>query len=180
VVILVGVALALAPKEHLHIARKALFLGIVLGIVAAFGQAFASVVSRKAYFVARLAHENIDGISAAYQRIWGGVLFATLGYFLHRDRKDGATALAPFSQRITSSWKWLAVNATSGAVLGVSFFQFALSKAPTGIVLPIVALTPLVIIPLAQKFEREKPGARSIIGGIIAVAGVVGLRFSLK
>ena len=46
--------------------------------------------------------------------------------------------------------------------------------------LPIIALTPLAVIPLAQRFENEKPTARSIIGGVIAVAGVVGLRFSLK
>ena len=77
-------------------------------------------------------------------------------------------------------WKWLVLNATSGAVLGVSFFQFALSKAPTGIVLPIIALTPLTIIPLAHRFENERPTPRSLAGGVIAVAGVIGLRFSLK
>jgi drug/metabolite transporter (DMT)-like permease len=42
-------------------------------------------------------------------------------------------------------------------------------------VLPIVATTPLVIIPLAYKIEGDRPGARSIIGGAIAVAGAVAL-----
>jgi drug/metabolite transporter (DMT)-like permease len=178
VVILIGVGIALAPKEHLHLERRALIAGSALGIIAAIGQAFASVTSRKAYFVTAIAHQNIDGITAAYQRIWGGVFFATLGYILHRWRTK--ERLPPFRERLGGAWKWLALNATSGAALGVSFFQFALSKAPTGIVLPIVALTPLTIIPLSQRFENERPSPRSILGGAIAVAGVIGLRWSLK
>jgi drug/metabolite transporter (DMT)-like permease len=176
---LIGVAIALAPREHLHIPRKALLIGLTLGLIAALGQAFGSVISRKAYVVARLAQENIDGITAAYQRIWGGVFFATLGYYLDRKRRL-AGDLPPFSVRMKRAWKLLLVNATSGAALGVSFFQLALSKAPTGIVLPIIALTPLTIIPLAHRFENERPTARSLAGGVIAVAGVIGLRFSLK
>jgi drug/metabolite transporter (DMT)-like permease len=176
---LIGVGIALAPREHLHIARKVLLTGLILGLIAALGQAFGSVISRKAYLVARLARENVDGITAAYQRIWGGVFFATLGYYL--DRKRRAEAGQPsFSFRLKRSWKWLVINATSGAALGVSFFQFALSRAPTGIVLPIIALTPLTIIPLAHRFENERPTLRSLAGGVIAVAGVIGLRFSLK
>ncbi|HTG45595.1 MAG TPA: DMT family transporter [Verrucomicrobiae bacterium] len=70
-VVLLGVAVALAPKEHLHIPRRVLTAGLIFGVVAALGQAVGSVTSRKAYAVARLAHESIDGVSAAYQRIWG-------------------------------------------------------------------------------------------------------------
>ena len=179
-IVLAGVAIALAPREHLHIPRRALMLGITFGLIAALGQAFGSVTSRKAYAVARSVHENIDGISAAYQRIWGGVLFATAGYILHRWRFADRAGEPPFRERLKKGWKWLLVNATVGPALGVSFFQFALSKAPTGIVLPIVALTPLAIIPLSYRFENERPTARSLVGGVIAVAGVVGLRFSLK
>lgn len=47
--------------------------------------------------------------------------------------------------------------------------------------LPIVALTPLVVIPFAQKFEGEKPTRRSLIGGVVAVAGTIALTLaSLK
>jgi drug/metabolite transporter (DMT)-like permease len=178
--ILVGVALALAPGEHLHIARKALIAGVAFGLIAALGQGFGSVVSRKAYFVAEAAGENIDGITAAYQRIWGGVAFATLGYVAYRWRLADAKKTSSLAERVRPVRNWVLVNGLAGPVLGVSCFQFALSKAPTGIVLPIVALTPLMIIPFAQRFENEKPSRRSLAGGLIAVAGVVALRFSLK
>ena len=52
-------------------------------------------------------------------------------------------------------------------------YQWALSSQPAGIVLSVVALAPLVIIPFAMKFEGELPTLRSIIGSVIAVAGVI-------
>jgi drug/metabolite transporter (DMT)-like permease len=178
-VILLGVAIALAPREHLHIPRKLLVLGITFGVIAAFGQAFGTVVSRKAYAVAAVAGESIDGLTAAYQRIWGGVGFAVAGYIVARWRKSD-TPQAPFLEQMRPAWKWLAANATLGPAIGVGFMQYALANAPTGIVLPIIALAPLTIIPFSRRFENEKPTVRSLFGGAIAVAGVVGLRFSLK
>ena len=177
-VILLGVAIALAPKEHLHLARKALILGIIFGIIAAIGQGIGSVISRKAYNVAIAAGENIDGITAAYQRIWGGVLFAGVSYIAFRHRENPTNK--PFKNRMRPAWKWMIANGTLGPALGVSCMQYALERAPTGIVLPIIALAPVVIIPFSRRFENEKPTLRSLIGGAIAVAGVIGLRFSLE
>ena len=41
--------------------------------------------------------------------------------------------------------------------------------------LPIVATTPLIVIPFAYKIEGDRPGVRSLIGGVIAVAGAIAL-----
>ena len=43
------------------------------------------------------------------------------------------------------------------------------------IFLPIIAATPLVVIPMAIAMGEEKPTLRSLIGGLIAVGGVVGM-----
>jgi drug/metabolite transporter (DMT)-like permease len=40
-------------------------------------------------------------------------------------------------------------------------------------VLSVIALSPIMIIPLAMKFEGERPSLRSIIGSVVAVAGVI-------
>jgi drug/metabolite transporter (DMT)-like permease len=43
------------------------------------------------------------------------------------------------------------------------------------VVLPIVATTPVLTIPFAWAINGDRPGRRSIIGGIIAVAGAIAL-----
>jgi len=53
--------------------------------------------------------------------------------------------------------------------------QWALERTPTGIVLAIIATTPILVILLALIFEHERPSRHSLVGGGVAVAGVVGL-----
>ena len=53
--------------------------------------------------------------------------------------------------------------------------QRAFETTPTGIVLSITATTPIFVMPLAYLFEHEKPTRYSVIGGMIAVAGVIAL-----
>jgi drug/metabolite transporter (DMT)-like permease len=56
--------------------------------------------------------------------------------------------------------------------------QWGLQTTPTGVVMSIVALTPLTVMPLARIFEGEKFTARSLLGGVIAVTGVICLTLS--
>ena len=175
---LAGVATALAPSENLHIPRGLLWKGVVLGTIAAAGQGIGAVMSRKAYAVAGEVGMEIDGLTAAYQRIWGGVLIAGLSYWWLR-LKQSDRPREPFLPRMRGNWQWLLLNGAAGPALGVGCFQWALATTPTGIVLPIVALTPLAIIPFSRIFEGERPSRRSLLGGAIAVLGVVGLRISL-
>jgi drug/metabolite transporter (DMT)-like permease len=74
-----------------------------------------------------------------------------------------------------AAWLWVVLNGLAGPALGVSCYQWALKTTPTGIVLPIVAITPLVIIPFARYVEGERPTIRSLLGGLIAVAGAAAL-----
>ena len=69
----------------------------------------------------------------------------------------------------------MVVNGLLGPCIGVAYYQAALQQLPTGVVLPIVALTPLVVIPLAMWLEKERPRLRSILAGCIAVSGAVWL-----
>ena len=177
--ILGGVALALAPGQHLHLSRRTFWIGVGCAILAAMGQGGGAVLSRKAAEVARSAGEPpVDGMTAAYQRILGGVIVGTVFFLILRWRRreaaPGADALTAKPARI---WPWVLANALAGPAVGVGMFQWALMLKPTGVVLPIVALTPLVIIPFSRAVEGEHPTRRSLIGGLIAVAGVVLLTF---
>jgi drug/metabolite transporter (DMT)-like permease len=170
-VILVGVAVALAPSEHLHLPRRTLIIGVIMGTIAALGQGLGAVLSRKAYEICRAANFEMDGITAAYQRIWGGLLIAALSItWLKATRRQ-----PPAARNWRQITPWLIANVTMGPALGVACYQWALGVERTAIVLPVVALTPLMIIPFSWHLEGERPSARSLLGGVVAVAGVIGL-----
>ena len=180
-VILAGVAVALAPGGHVHIARHDLWWGLSFGLLASICQALGAVLSRKGFAIAQAAGENIDGITAAYQRILGGVLlgaavFAVVKFNLRSTRPGqtgevGEKQVSPWRR----AWPLVLINGLAGPALGVSCYQWALKTTPTGVVLPIVAITPIVIIPFSFYLEGERPGKRSLLGGAIAVAGAAAL-----
>src|SRR5437867_1746488 len=165
-VILVGVVVAVAPKEHLHLGRQGMIAGAIAGFLAGFGQGLGAVLSRKAY---QIAGNSIDGGTAAYQRALGGIVIiaAVLAF---TSLKESAP-----KRNWRAGWPWIVAHALTGPTIGVSCFQWALSTTPSGIVLPIVATTPLAVIPFAYFMDGDRPSARSLAGGAIAVAGAVAL-----
>ncbi|HUJ42813.1 MAG TPA: DMT family transporter [Opitutaceae bacterium] len=173
-VILGGVALALMPTPRAPPRVRVRPIGFVWGFLSAAGQGVGAVVSRRAAEAATGAGETVDGITAAYQRIIGGLVitaaFFILRALLRRERRP-ETAAAPSAHPCL----WIVANALCGAVIGVSCYQWALATTPSGLVLPIVATTPLVIIPFSYLLEGERPSRRSLAGGAIAVAGAVAL-----
>jgi len=180
--ILGGVATALYPDRKAGPALKAGFMaGVGFALIAAGGQGWGAVLSRRAFAVAREAGQSIDGLSAAYQRILAGVALSALTFLWIKTRRPAP--LPPASGNISRSQPapsalrqaapWVLINSIAGPTLGVGCFQWALATRGTGVVLPIVALTPLVIIPFSMWFEKERPTRRSLAGGLIAVSGAV-------
>jgi len=170
-VILLGVIIALAPEDrHLSVPSRVLWMGALFGVLAALGQALGAVISRKAYAVAQLEGLHIDGGTAAYQRMIGGILVTAIFLFVTQ-RFRSATA----KSHTERAWPWIVLNGLAGPAIGVGCYQWALSSTPSGIVLPIVAATPVVTIPFAFLFEGDRPKPRSLIGGLVAVAGAVAL-----
>ncbi len=177
VTVLFGVSLALAPSQHLAVPRRTLLIGILFGVLAAVGQGSGAVLSRKAYAVASAASEPIDGLSAAYQRILAGWGLAAVSYAIARrsERTPNILTGRPSSPRARwqSAIPWIVLNVLAGPTLGVGCYQWALATHPTGVVLPIVATTPIIVIPFARWIEGERPSLRSLVGGAIAVMGAV-------
>jgi drug/metabolite transporter (DMT)-like permease len=183
-VILTGVAVALAPSDHAKIPPRQLWLGIFFTTFAAFCSALGAVYSRKAYFVAHAAGEHPDPGTTGYQRVLGGFLIPALILIAAKSRSarahGGVLEEKTFHvsrekwQRI---WPWVLGNSLAGQTLGVTCVQWALEKTPTGIVMTVTAMTPIILLPMTRIVEKEKIGIRSLIGAVIAVAGVIGLTF---
>lgn len=182
-VILAGVGVVLAPGEHLTIPRPRLVTGVLFGLLGAAGNATGVVLSRKAYAVAHANQQSLDGGTAAFQRILGGLFVAAILLLVAKRqflrRANGAGDDPP---AVRDKWRrilpWVLLNSLAGQTLGVSAMQWGLETTPAGVVMSIIALTPLTVIPLARVFEGEKITARSIIGATIAVTGVICLTVS--
>jgi drug/metabolite transporter (DMT)-like permease len=183
--ILAGVAIALMPGEHLRLSKRELVLGTLASILAALGGAAGAVLSRKAYAVVHASGQTIDGANAAFQRIVGGLLVGAVCLLVVKRREFRIQSRAPRHLVIEASkkkwrgvWPWVLVNSIAGQTFGVSCMQWALETTPTGIVLAIIAITPIVVIPFTFFLEGERPTLHSLVGGAIAVAGVVILTLS--
>ncbi len=173
-VILSGVALALAPDHGMKIPRRTFWLGVLCGLGSAAGQGFGSVLSRKASAFYPATHGitegMIGGATAAYERILPGILVA-LAFFLLTKR----TAESREPRAWPRAWPWIIGNALAGPSIGVAIYQWGVATTPTGILMPIVATVPVLTQFLAWKIEGHHPTRRTVLGGVIAVAGVVAL-----
>jgi drug/metabolite transporter (DMT)-like permease len=180
--ILVGVAMALMPSQRdASWQVQGGIVGIIYGVFGALGQGMGAVMSRVAYDINDRHGFEIDGLSAAYQRILGGLLVATLAMVfsvwkkrsLRAPKHIGEDSEAVPSTRGMSAWPFVIGTALAGPALGVGCYQWALKMTPSGVVLPIVATTPLMVMPLSAWMEGDRPPARSVYGGVLAVIGVI-------
>jgi len=181
-VILAGVAMALAPGDHAKIPVRQLWIGIAFTIFAALCSAFGAVLSRKAYFVAHAANESPDPGTTGYQRVLGGLLLPAIILLVAKwksAREHGGVleekTFLVSREKWKRIWPWVLGNSLAGQTLGVTCVQWALEKTPTGIVMTVVATTPVILLPMTRIFDGEKIGIRSVVGALTAVAGVIGL-----
>jgi drug/metabolite transporter (DMT)-like permease len=184
-VILAGVVVAMAPGEHLEIPRRQLQLGIIFVLLAALGGALGAVLSRKGYAVAFAAGEHPDPGTTGYQRVLGGALVPAIILLVAKWRSAHSHGGVFESKTLQVSrekwgrvWPWVVGNALAGQTLGITAMQWALEKTPTGIVTAIIAMTPVIVLPMTRIVDNEKIGMRSLAGALIGVAGVIGLVFS--
>ncbi len=182
--ILAGLVIALIPGRTAETTEQRWLSGVLFASVAAMGQGGGAVLSRKAYAVAEATDFQLAGVAgglnATYQRILAGLAIAAVSVLLarrsavlaHLGRLINRPAEIVAKTQWAKAWPWIMLTGLAGPTLGVACFQWALQSNKSGVVLPIVALTPLVVMPFARYLEGEKPTGRSIIGGIVAVTGV--------
>lgn len=184
-VILLGIFIALAPGKLKHSGMRSFIIGIGFGLIAAFGQGLGGVLSRKAYLDAFDAGywTDVDGVwesivmgaTSGYQRLIGGVLIIGSFYFLSLTVRSLCTRPRPPHDKESRGKKayFVFLTAASGPIFGITCFQWAMATTPSAIVQSIVAMTPLVVMPMSWFLEGDRPGWRPIIGSVISVCGVL-------
>jgi len=160
---LAGVGLAVRARQpagepETEPKRKA--LGVALAVLGALGQAGGLVLSKHGM-------GDYDPIAATEIRVLAGFVgFGVLFVLTGRVPKLRDGVKDRLGMRDT------AIGAFFGSFLGVSLSLVSIQLTHTGVAASIMATTPVLIIPLAIRFRRERVGKLAIAGAVVAVVGV--------
>lgn len=135
-------------------------MGSLLALGGAIGQAAGLVLSKKGM-------QDMDAFAATQIRIMAGVAGFLVVITLFRRWKNVQTALKDLK-----AMKFMTLGSFTGPFLGVSFSLLAVQHTDTGVAATLMALTPVLIIPPAILFKKEKIHLMEIVGALISVGGV--------
>jgi drug/metabolite transporter (DMT)-like permease len=136
--------------------------GVLFGVLAALGQAAGLVLSKQAM------GDNFSPFSATLIRMIAAV--ATLwiiAVFQGQAVKTVQTVAAN-----PKGLRWAMFGAFFGPVFGVSASLLAVQHTAVGVASTIMALPPVVMLPISYFFYKEKLNWQSILGTLVAIGGV--------
>lgn len=163
---LCGVLLAILfgkRKAQLHEWERVkgpLWLGVLLGLLAALSQAVGSLIARP------VMASGIDPITASMLRVGVAALCLTALTMLP------IKAVQPNGPLTKSIFLQTALTGIIALAFGMTLLLFALSGGKIGIVSTLSATTPVIILPLLWLRTRELPAPGAWAGAALVVAGM--------
>ncbi|NNG01905.1 MAG: DMT family transporter [Desulfobacteraceae bacterium] len=135
--------------------------GLIFSILSAVCQAFGLVLMKKGLNsdVHSLYASLIRMVSAAVV-IWPVAMVAGLA-------KNPVGLLRQHPNAV----KYILLGGIVGPVLGVWLSLVAVRFTETGVAATLIAMEPIILIPLVMITEKERPSLRAVVGTIIAVIG---------
>jgi drug/metabolite transporter (DMT)-like permease len=136
----------------------------IIGILLAFGGA---VGQGAGLVLSKYGMQDFDPFAATQIRVITGLVgFSILFVFMKRWKKVIAAV------KNKNAMTRLSIGAFFGPFLGVSFSLLSVKHTTTGVASTIMAIVPVLIIPPAIIFFKEKITIKEVIGSLIAVGGV--------
>jgi len=163
VLALAGIAWVVTSHEeppntpHGHTRR-----GVIFGILAGLGQAVGLVLSKQGMF------GEFSPFQANAIRMLAAVIFIWAWTAFERQITATFTALREKPQVLGL----LALGALVGPVLGVTASLLAVQHAEIGVASTLMALPPVIILPISYFLFKEKIGWQAVLGTVLAIAGV--------
>ena len=144
-----------SPKEHTR-------QGIVFGILSALGQAVGFVLSKQSM------EGNFPPFQANAIRMLAAAIFVWVWALV-----DGQARATIVNVRAQPKSLWLlALGSLIGPVLGVSASLLAVQHTKIGVASTLMALPPVIVLPVSYFIFKEKVGWQGIAGTLLAIAGV--------
>ena len=178
-----GVLVGLAPFRLPDLPRRTLIAGAVYAAVASVGQGISWTLSKSAFLRIEAAGDALEPLSAAYQRLLGGVTVALIAAFLawairvgRRDlRERASTGVDPEPWSVRARF-WVVTNALARPVFGVGCVLWAIREVGNpGIVQAVVATATLVSVPMARRLEFRRLRSNYYLGAGLSILGTAGL-----
>jgi len=135
-------------------------LGVLLGLGGAVGQSLGLVASKQGLV------GNFPSLSATLIRML--VATALIWLLALLQRKSGTTLRALQDKK---SGLFVAGGALTGPFLGVWSSMVAVQNAQVGIASALMALSPIILIPLERWIFHEQITPRAVVGTVVALAG---------
>jgi drug/metabolite transporter (DMT)-like permease len=147
------------PPAAVEAAGRPPLSGILLGLGGALGQAVGLVLSKHGM-------GSFDAFAATQIRVLAGIVgFAAIF------TATGRWPLFAQALRHPHAMTRTFVGAIFGPFLGVSLSLVAVQNTTTGVAATIMALTPVVILPVSMVVQKEHVSPRAALGAALAVAG---------
>jgi drug/metabolite transporter (DMT)-like permease len=140
--------------------RSVSLAGVALGFGGALGQAGGLILSK-------VGMAGYDVFAATQVRVIAGLAGYTLLFFALRWWPNVRTGI-----RDARALGFSALGAFCGPFLAVSLSLIAIRETLAGVAASIMALTPVLIIPLVVVLRRERVGIGGLAGALVAVTGV--------
>ncbi|MDA3954197.1 MAG: DMT family transporter [Bacteroidales bacterium] len=136
----------------------------IIGLLLAFGGA---VGQGAGLVLSKYGMQDFDPFAATQIRVMTGFVSFTLMFVILKRWRKVFEAIKN-KNAMTS----LSIGAIFGPFLGVSFSLLSVQHTTTGVASTIMSIVPILIIPPAIVFFKEKITTKEVIGSIIAVGGV--------
>jgi len=137
--------------------------GVWYAFLGALGQAGGMILAKSAF-----VYGPVNGFVATFIRAFSATLvLVPLNYFAGRFTKPWEV----FSKD-RKAFRFTLLGAFLGPYIGVTFSLIAISLTDVAVAATIIALVPIIMLPMVWILFREKLSWRSIAGACVAVAGV--------
>ena len=160
-----GVLLVVTDTNHtLTVKGEVNKAGILFGFLGAFGQAGGLVLAKFAF-----AEGYINGFVASFTRLSSsGIIILIIGLLLRRYKNP----FNVFRNDIPALKATIAATVLA-PVLGITLSLVAIEFTKVGIASTLMALVPIIMLPISKYYYKERLSMQAVWGAFIAVAGVV-------
>jgi drug/metabolite transporter (DMT)-like permease len=170
-VTLLGVALVVLEKENhsseASIPARHKLYGLLAGLGGAIGQGLGLVISKYGMLMAGGGGSTLNPLSATLVR-----MIVAAGFVWFFVVVSGRLPAVLAARRDSHAIKRTFAGAASGPFVGVWLSMVAVTYAVAGVAATLMALMPVIVIPVVWILYRERTNWRGIVGAAVAFTGV--------